>query len=67
MLEVNDSEVRLGLLKRFLAQQGLIGQMGTPVSRLKTNRNACLVGCAIALVVRPLICMSNRIGGPPES
>ena len=31
-----------------------IGQIGSPVSRLSTKRNACLVGCARALTRRPL-------------
>src|SRR6185436_16883721 len=39
-----------------------IGQIGSPVSRLNTYRNACLVGCAIALTVRPFTVMSARIG-----
>src|SRR5690348_2314347 len=40
-----------------------IGQIGTPVSRFSTYINACLVGCATAFTVRPLIVMSVRIGG----
>src|SRR5262245_3245277 len=40
-----------------------IGQIGSPVSRLKTYSTACFVGCASALIVRPLIVMSPRIGG----
>ena len=39
-----------------------MGQMGLPVSRFNTNRKACLVGCASALIVRPFFCRSNRIG-----
>ena len=44
-----------------------IGQIGSPVSRLKTKRNACFVGCAIALTVRPFTVMSNRIGAHGRS
>src|SRR6266853_2444238 len=39
-----------------------IGQMGSPVSRLKTYSTPCFVGCATAFTVRPLIVMSVRIG-----
>src|SRR3954468_16134574 len=39
-----------------------IGQIGSPVSRLTTYSHACLVGCATALIVRPLTVMSTRIG-----
>ena len=39
-----------------------IGQIGSPVSRFSTKRNACFVGCASALIVRPPLRMSNRIG-----
>src|SRR5882672_10744184 len=39
-----------------------IGQMGCPVTRSNTYRNACLVGWATALIVRPLTTMSARIG-----
>src|ERR1700730_5354454 len=39
-----------------------IGQMGSPVSRLKTYKKACLVGCATALTSFPLIVMSTSIG-----
>src|SRR4051794_15898742 len=39
-----------------------IGQTGSPVSRLKTYNHACFVGCASALIARPLTVMSTRIG-----
>src|SRR5437660_1501219 len=39
-----------------------MGQIGSPVSRLKTYRKACLVGCATALIVRPLMVILARIG-----
>src|ERR1700730_5890637 len=39
-----------------------MGQIGSPFSRLKTYRKACLVGCATALTVLPLIVMSTSIG-----
>src|SRR6266403_5700076 len=39
-----------------------ICQMGSPVSRFKTYRKACLVGCATSLTVLPLIVMSTSIG-----
>ena len=39
-----------------------IGQMGWPVSRFSTNRNACLVGCASALIRRPFWTTSNSTG-----
>src|SRR6266851_690344 len=35
-----------------------IGQIGSPVTRLKTYKKACLVGWATALTVLPLIVMS---------
>src|SRR5881296_1392730 len=39
-----------------------IGHIGFPVTRSNTYRNACLVGCATALMVCPLIVMSARSG-----
>src|SRR5215475_389645 len=39
-----------------------IGQIGLPVTRSKTYRNACFVGCATALIVWPLTVISARIG-----
>src|SRR5882762_701044 len=39
-----------------------MGQMGSPVSRLKTYKKACLVGCATALTSFPLTVMSTSIG-----
>ena len=44
-----------------------IGQIGSPVSRLKTKSIACFVGCAMAFTVRPPIRMSNRIGAHGRS
>ena len=44
-----------------------IGQIGSPVSRFSTNRNACLVGCASALTVAAVHVMSNRIGAHGRS
>src|SRR5438552_2295029 len=41
----------------FATGRSSIGQIGSPVSRLKTYRNACLVGCATALIARPLTVM----------
>ncbi len=62
----------VGLVRSFGASdcgtgRSSIGQIGSPVSRLNTNRKACLVGCAMALMVRPFICMSNRIGAQDRS
>src|SRR5262245_22533543 len=39
-----------------------IGQIGVPVTRSNTYRNACLVGCATALIVRPSIVISTSMG-----
>src|SRR5579864_790624 len=39
-----------------------IGQMGLPVTRSKTYRKDCLVGCATAFTGRPLTVISARIG-----
>ena len=39
-----------------------IGQIGCPVTRSNMYTQACLVGCAIALIGLPLTVMSTRIG-----
>ena len=39
-----------------------ISQTGSPVSLSKTNANACLVSCVIALISRPSTVISIRIG-----
>ncbi len=39
-----------------------IGHNGCPVTRSNTYRNACLVGCATALMIFPSRLMSTRIG-----
>src|SRR6478736_7719043 len=46
----------------FATGRSSIGQIGSPVSRLKTYSHACLVGCATAFTVRPLDVTSTRIG-----
>src|SRR5258708_37846426 len=46
----------------FATGRSSMGQMGSPVSRLKTYRKACLVGCATALTVLPFTVMSTSIG-----
>src|SRR4029078_10313869 len=44
-----------------------IGHTGWPVTRSKTYRNACLVGCATALMARPFTLMSARMGAADMS
>ena len=39
-----------------------IGQTGSPVTRSKTNANACLVTCTTALMRRPPTVMSASTG-----
>src|SRR5579862_3299198 len=47
----------------FSTGRSSMGQMGWPVARSSTYRNACLLGCATALTVRPFTVKSVRIGG----
>ena len=46
----------------FATGRSSIGQIGWPVTRSNTYSTPCLVGCATALIVRPLTVMSARIG-----
>jgi predicted acylesterase/phospholipase RssA len=45
----------------------VIGHKGLPLVRSSTNRKACLVGCASALIRRPSMVTSNRIGAHGRS
>src|SRR5437763_3723971 len=51
----------------FSTGRSSIGQTGWPLTRSKTYRIPCLVGCATALIARPFTVMSARIGAEEMS